>query len=525
MNLSEIKAALLERNMFAPVAIPVACYLVYKLLRMGSREKTLPPGPPTKPVLGNLHQMPAMNDMHLQLSKWAQEYGGIYSLKIFFKNVVILTDSASVTGILDKLNAKTAERPTGFLPAPIKDDRFLPIALYKSDEFRINHKAFKLLISNDSIDRYAENIETETIVLMKELLAEPKEFFRHLVRTSMSSIVAIAYGERILTSSDPFIPYHEEYLHDFENMMGLRGVHFTALIPWLAKWLPDSLAGWRVMAQGIKDKQLGIFNDFLGRVEKRMEAGIFDGSHMQTILQKKEELGFKDRDLIAYHGGVMIDGGTDTLAMFTRVFVLMMTMHPECQQKIRDELKEVMGDEYDSRLPTYEDALKMKYFNCVIREVTRIWPPSPIVPPHYSTEDLEYDGYFIPKGTVIVMNLYGIQRDPKVFDAPDEFRPERYMESEFGTKPGVDLTGYRHTFTFGAGRRICPGLKMAEIFKRTVSLNIIWGFDIKPLPNSPKSMKDDVVVPGPVSMPKPFECEMVPRSQAVVQVIHEVADY
>jgi hypothetical protein len=263
----------------------------------------------------------------------------------------------------------------------------------------------------------------------------------------MSSILSIAYGpsERITDTNDPFLDYHEQYVHEFENMMGLRGVHFTALIPWLnniipdSKWVPKSVIGWREMARRIKTKQAEIFETFLGKVEermKRLERGELvetgeEPCHMQNVLERKEEFGFKTRDLMAYviiffvapyftlylhsyHGGVLIDGGTDTLAMFTRVFVLMLILHPHVSTRLVAELQTVMGEDFNKRLPNYEDAKKMKYFECVVREVTRIWPPSPIVPPHLVNDEggVGYNGWEVEGGSVIVMNLWGMQRDP-----------------------------------------------------------------------------------------------------------------
>lgn len=68
--------------------------------------------------------------------------------------------------------------------------------------------------------------------------------------------------------------------------------------------------------------------------------------------------------------------------------------------------------------------------------------------------------------------------DPDLFDSPETFQPERYLDNPFGTKAGADLTAFRDNFLFGGGRRTCPGQNMAS---RTISLNVmnlLWGFNV-----------------------------------------------
>jgi len=124
-------------------------------------------------------------------------------------------------------------------------------------------------------------------------------FFKHIVRTSMSSILAVVYGQRVMSSSASFIEYHDRYVHDFEQMMGLRGIPVTALIPWLAKNLPDSLASWRTTAREIKARQLSIFSNLLDECKKQLDNKEFTGCHMQNVLQRMDELGFKDFGAVA----------------------------------------------------------------------------------------------------------------------------------------------------------------------------------------------------------------------------------
>ena len=84
-------------------------FLLFPLLRVGRRPKGLPPGPPTVPILGNVHLLPP-RDVHLQYQKWAQEYGPIYSLIFGTKTMIILSNGDVVRDLLDKRSAIYSDR-------------------------------------------------------------------------------------------------------------------------------------------------------------------------------------------------------------------------------------------------------------------------------------------------------------------------------------------------------------------------------------------------------------------------------
>ena len=83
--------------------------------------------------------------------------------------------------------------------------------------------------------------------------------------------------------------------------------------------------------------------------------------------------------------------------------------------------------------------------------------------PHTLIQDDNYEGYFLPKGTMLFANAWTIHRDEKEYNAPDEFIPDRWLGNRYGTVGSeVQEEGRREMYGFGAGRRVCSGQTMAE---------------------------------------------------------------
>jgi cytochrome P450 len=103
----------------------------------------------------------------------------------------------------------------------------------------------------------------------------------------------------------------------------------------------------------------------------------------------------------------------------------------------------------------------------------------PVAPggiPHTLIQDDVYDGYLLPKGTMLFANTWSIHRDATEYDRPDDFVPERFLNNKFGTRSENQNEASddhrRVTYAFGAGRRICPGQRLAE--NSLVSPQTLW---------------------------------------------------
>jgi cytochrome P450 len=121
---------------------------------------------------------------------------------------------------------------------------------------------------------------------------------------------------------------------------------------------------------------------------------------------------------------------------------------------------------------TEDDLANLKYLRLIIKETMRLHPAGPLLLPREATEACKILGYDIPKGTTVLINAWAISRDPKHWEDPEDFKPERF---ESGI---VDFKGTNFEYTpFGSGRRICPGMIFAEANMEIVLATLLYHFD------------------------------------------------
>ncbi|CAI9101627.1 OLC1v1038995C1 [Oldenlandia corymbosa var. corymbosa] len=145
--------------------------------------------------------------------------------------------------------------------------------------------------------------------------------------------------------------------------------------------------------------------------------------------------------------------------------------NPERIEKAREELNQVIGSE--EGVIQESDISRLPYLRAILNETLRLHPPAPLLVPHKANEDVEINGYIVPKETQILVNAYNIGRDETIWPEPEMFKPERFLESE------IDVKGMHfELIPFGSGRRMCPGFplayRMVHIMLATLIYNIDW---------------------------------------------------
>lgn len=158
----------------------------------------------------------------------------------------------------------------------------------------------------------------------------------------------------------------------------------------------------------------------------------------------------------------MFTAGRETSILTLEWAISLLLNHPEAMQKLRAEIDNNIGH---GRLMDESDIQKLPYLRCVVNETLRLYPAAPLLLPHCASEDCKVGGYDVPKGTIVLANAWAVHRDPKLWEEPEKFMPER-----FEAKGLMDKEELNWKFLpFGMGRRSCPG---ANLGVRNVSLAV-----------------------------------------------------
>jgi len=236
-----------------------------------------------------------------------------------------------------------------------------------------------------------------------------------------------------------------------------------------------------------------------------------------TCLDRSNDLsdqGFAQEDIRMITASLYI-AASDTTLSISRVFFLLMAVHPDIQRKAQKEIDRLLGGE---RLPTLSDMDDLPYTYAILKEIYRWQTPLPISIPKSLREDDDYKGYYLPKGAIVMENVWAVLQDPTIFPEPHLFKPERFLK-DGKLDPSVMDPEDR---VFGSSRRICPGKYFANraLFLRFAT--ILATFNIKPSPNDKGEVESEVrFTEGIVRHPELFKCLVTPRSEAALKLVRD----
>jgi len=195
-----------------------------------------------------------------------------------------------------------------------------------------------------------------------------------------------------------------------------------------------------------------------------------------------------------------------------------MLSNPSVIKQAQEELDRVVGPD---RTPNFKDEANLPYIRGMIKETLRLRPINKFGNNHYNVEDDWYNGFFIPKNSIIMANWWFIHFDPKHYPEPDKFLPERWVDYPYSAaKAAVLPDGTRRGhLSYGGGRRICAGLHVAEKNLFINFARLLWGFDVMhALDDCGNAIPVDYgttgLQPGSSSVAKPFQCQIKARSKA-----------
>ncbi|KAI3757390.1 hypothetical protein L6452_04927 [Arctium lappa] len=184
----------------------------------------------------------------------------------------------------------------------------------------------------------------------------------------------------------------------------------------------------------------------------------------------------------------LFSAGTDSIALTTEWFIAELLRNQEAMQKARDEVMKKI----DGNVVKESDLVHLPFLEACFKETLRLHPPAPLLLPHKAPQTCEVMGYTVPKDSQILVNVWAIGRDPKIWDDPLNFKPERFIGSKLNYK-GKDF----EYLPFGGGRRMCPADAMASKIILLTVASLILNFDwfLPSMNHGEIDMGDEMAIP------------------------------
>ncbi|TFY72458.1 hypothetical protein EVG20_g545 [Dentipellis fragilis] len=496
--------------------VGVALLGVYLLRRyLTAKPGTLPPGPKPLPLIGNLLDMPKQYE-HETFAEWGKKYGGIVSINVLGQSIIILNSTQAVTDMLDKKSAIYSDRPNLVMGSELVGlKNLLGMSAY-GDQFReYRRMLFRVMGSRAAMAKYYSVEELETHRFLRRVAADPDNLEDHIRKTAGAIILSIGYGYSIKEKNDEFVEDAQVMMEDFARLTE-PGAFLVDTLPAL-RHLPEGFpgAGFKTQAKEYSRNLLGVVNKPYEWVKKQVEAGTAQPSFVLSHWDEAQADPKKEY-YVKWAAAALFAGGADTTVSTIYSFYLAMTLHPEIQKKAQAEIDAVVGPD---RLPNFSDRANLPYVDAIVKEIARWHPVAPIGLPHRLMEDDVQDGYLIPKGSIVIANIWKFLHDPETYKNPFDFVPERFIKTETHT-PEADP----YLWSFGFGRRICPGLNLADASIYISIAMTLAAFDIT---KARDASGNEITPPGDylpsiVSHAAPFKCSIKPRSEKAAALISSV---
>ncbi|CAM9002278.1 unnamed protein product [Rhodiola kirilowii] len=420
------------------------------------RIRNLPPTPfPSLPIIGHLYLL--KKPLYRTLAKVSQKYGPITLLNFGSRRVLVVSSPEAMEECLTKNDILFANRPkliiakhvgynyTGMDWAPY-GDHWRNLRKISSLETLSSHRLQMLYsIRADeakSMVRYLYHQSQAESVNMKQV------FFDLTMNVMMRMIAGKRYLGDKVADSQAAKTFQAIVRETFLLAAATNLGDYLPIVKWLGVGsIEKKIAALQVkrdaFMQSLVDEHKN--RKDLDREEQQQNQKTM--IHVLLSLQQTEPEYYTDM-IIKNLMLTLLSAGTDTSAGTMEWALSLLVNNPNILSKAQKEIDAVVGSD---RLIEESDLANLPYLHAIIMETLRMYPPGPLAVPHESSADCTVGGYHVPQGTMLLMNLWAIHNDPKLWDEPREFKPERFAGVLVGERDGFKL------LPFGSGRRSCPG--------------------------------------------------------------------
>ncbi|QCE02882.1 Cytochrome P450 [Vigna unguiculata] len=455
--------------------ITIVCVTIHVLISTFKPKKTskYPPGPRPLPIIGNILDLGILP--HQTLAKLSKIYGPIMSLKLGSTTTIVISSPHVAREVLQKNDQIFSNRT---IPDTVRvlDHHILSVAwIPPSAQWRILRRACATKVfSSKQLD--------STQVLRQGKVQELMDYVKGRCEKGEALDIGEASFTTVLNSisntffSMDFAHYASDKSQELKDV--IWGIMEEAGRPNVVDFFPIFRMldphGARRRMNGYFGKLLAFFDGLIDE-RLRLRALEKEGTTCKDVLDSVLELMLEDNSQLTrpHVLHLFLDlfvAGIDTTASSIEWVMAELLHNPEKLEKVRKEVQTLGKGEQVKE----SDISKLPYLQAVVKETFRLHPPIPMLLPHKPEVNVEICNFMVPKSAQILINVWAMGRDSSIWTNPNEFRPERFWESDIDFK-GKDF----ELIPFGAGRRMCPGLPMASRTIHIVLASLLCNYDWK----------------------------------------------
>uniref|UniRef100_A0A0E0GPT6 Tyrosine N-monooxygenase n=1 Tax=Oryza nivara TaxID=4536 RepID=A0A0E0GPT6_ORYNI len=479
--------------MRAPALVAMLVVVLVALVRRGrhrskgagGRLESLPPGPVGLPVIGNMHQMLVNKPVFRWVHRLLADAGGeIVCVRLGPVHVVAVTSPEMAREVLRKNDAVFADRPTTFAAESFSVGYRSASISPHGDQWRKMRRVLTAEILSPATEhrlRGARGEEADHLV--RYVLARcgrdgAAVDVHHVARHFCGNVIRrLTLGRRHFREpraddEDAAAPGRDEAEHVDALFATLNYLDAFCVSDYFPALVGLDLDGHEKVIKKVM-RTLNRLHDPV--VEERVE----EWRLLRKAGERRDVADFLDvlASLDDAAGRPLLT--VEEIKAQTIWALAEMMNKPEVMRKAMDELDTVVGRD---RLVQESDVRDLNYLKACIREAFRLHPYHPFNPPRVAMADTTIAGYTIPKGSQVILSRVGLGRNPRVWDDPLEFRPERHLSpypaGGRGDAGVVALTEAELRFvSFSTGRRGCPGVSLGTLITVTLFARLLQGFE------------------------------------------------
>ncbi|TCD64487.1 hypothetical protein EIP91_004048 [Steccherinum ochraceum] len=456
--------------------------------------------------------------------EWCREYrSDVVFVHLPMQPTLILGSATAAFDLLDKRSNIYSDRIVSHM-LDLMGWGFDFVFMRYSQRWRTHRRMFRQQFHQDVVAKYRPVQLQQARVCLLSILTSPQYTRKHARLYVTSTIFYVTYGKKITSMDDEYVRIAQIALEggSIASIVGAFWIEYLPILRHIPTWVPGTVS-MKTIAK-YRPYLMDMVNKPFEEVKIALSSGTATPSVATTLLEQvrsdhegtAEEAYYEE---VAKNVTGIAYGGTQLTTSACESFLLAMVLFPDIQKKAQAELARVVAR---TRLPEFDDIDDVPYIRALVMETMRWMPVTPFGVPHATISEDEYHGYHIPKGTMILPNIWAMLHDPQDYRDPDQFKPERFIGKDGKMDSSVrDPT----TISFGFGRRICPGRHFSQNTLSIFIASVLHVFDITPGVDASGKLVvlTDEMEGGLIAMPRTVPCGLKPRSEQAAHLVREAA--